>query len=223
MRDVQPEDIPVVERVLEDLAVQFPAKAIAARLTATEHSASARRASDIVEYEQILSIVSAMGELIGRHPRDFQNMEEEVLRSHILVQLSGQYKGRATGETVNGNGKTDILVRSTEGRNIFVAECKFWDGPASFSDALSQLLGYATWGDDKLALLILNKNKNLTAVLGQIPNLLSAHPNFLRDQEYTSSIGIPGFRCFVHHDGDKQQELMLTVLVFDLVVSGNRS
>jgi hypothetical protein len=34
------------------------------------------------------------------------------------------------GETVNGKGKTDILVRH-HGQTAFIGECKFWDGRAS--------------------------------------------------------------------------------------------
>jgi hypothetical protein len=33
------------------------------------------------------------------------------------------------GETENGTGKTDILVRH-EGANAFIGECKFWNDPA---------------------------------------------------------------------------------------------
>jgi hypothetical protein len=59
-------------------------------------------------------------------------MKEEDLRQHFLVQLNGQYEGRATGETFNFEGKTDILIRA-ERKNIFIAECKFWDGPDSLT------------------------------------------------------------------------------------------
>jgi hypothetical protein len=43
------------------------------------------------------------------------------------VQLNGAFKGQATGETFNFQGKTDILIRF-EGKNVFIAECKFWKG-----------------------------------------------------------------------------------------------
>ena len=29
----------------------------------------------------------------------------------------------------------------SEGKNIFIAECKFWAGPSGLSEALDQLLG----------------------------------------------------------------------------------
>ena len=43
------------------------------------------------------------------------------------MQLNGQYEGTATGETFNGLGKSDIIVRQNTA-NVFVAECKIWEG-----------------------------------------------------------------------------------------------
>jgi hypothetical protein len=85
---------------------------------------------EMAEYEQILEIVSNMVHVIERSPEAFKGMREEDLRQHFLVQLNGQYEGQATGETFDFEGKTDILIRA-EGRNIFIAECKFWKGPES--------------------------------------------------------------------------------------------
>ena len=59
--------------------------------------------------------------------------------------------------------KTDILIRA-ENKNVFIAECKFWKGPKSFDDAITQLLGYLSWCDTKTALLVFNKTKNSTEV-----------------------------------------------------------
>ena len=83
------------------------------------------------EYDHILAVISNMAHVIERSPKMFKRMGEEELRQHFLVQLNGHYEGNATGETFNYNGKTDILIRE-RGKNIFVAECKIWDGPKSF-------------------------------------------------------------------------------------------
>ncbi|WP_026191781.1 hypothetical protein [Methylosinus sp. LW4] len=84
------------------------------------------------------------------------------------MQLNGQYVGNATGETFNATGKTDILIRS-EGQNIFIAECKFWHGEKGFVDTVSQLLSYVTWRDTKTAVVIFNRNKNLSGVIQPVP------------------------------------------------------
>jgi len=129
-----------------------------------------------------------------------------------LVQLNGHYEGQATGETFNYHGKTDILVRS-EGRNIFIAECKFWSGPKMLSETIDQLLSYTSWRDTKVAIIIFNRNKDFSSVLAAISEAAKSHSNFNRV--------LPGsketvFRyCFSHRD-DKNRELFLSILAFDV-------
>lgn len=52
-----------------------------------------------------------MVQVMELSPHVFHNMGEEDLRTHFLVQLNGAFKGQATGETFNFQGKTDILIR----------------------------------------------------------------------------------------------------------------
>jgi hypothetical protein len=92
------------------------------------------------QYEQALKIMQDMTLVMERSPGAFKTMDEEALRQHFLVQLNGQFEGKATGETFNIAGKTDILLREGD-RNVFIAECKFWKGPKAFSEAIEQLLG----------------------------------------------------------------------------------
>lgn len=167
---------------------------------------------EMAVYEEILGVITNMAAVMERSPKAFRGMGEEDLRQHFLVQLNGQYEGQATGETFNFEGKTDILIRA-EGKNIFIAECKFWDGPESFKKALDQLLNYASWRDTKTALLIFNRDRNLTTVLGKIPEVVKAHVNFKRELEYKSETGL---RFVLHHRDDKNRELILTVLVFEV-------
>ncbi|MBX8827723.1 hypothetical protein HBA93_19140, partial [Ochrobactrum sp. SFR4] len=112
-----------------------------------------------------------------RSPSSFATMQEEDIRQHFLVQLNGHYEGKATGETFNAEGKTDILVRD-EGRNIFIAECKFWRGDKGFSDTIDQLLGYLSWRDTKTAIMVFNRNKDMSNVLSKIRSLTESHPLF---------------------------------------------
>jgi len=139
-------------------------------------------------------------------------MNEEDLRQHFLVQLNGHYEGQATGETFNYQGKTDILIR-VEDKNIFIAECKLWKGAAALTAAIGQLLGYATWRDTKTALLIFNRNRNFSAVVEQIPELVRSHPNFKRQQPYSLDTA---FRCALAQQDDPSRELILTTLAFDV-------
>lgn len=164
------------------------------------------------EYEHILSVVRQMGLVLERSPKAFAEMSEEDLRQHFLVQLNGQYEGNATGETFNFEGKTDILVRQG-GRNTFIAECKFWDGPKKLTETVDQVLGYASWRDTKTAILLFNRGRELSGVLAKIGPTVAAHPNFVRELDYG---GETEFRFTLRHRDDRARELTVTVLVFEV-------
>lgn len=167
---------------------------------------------EMAEYENILSIIQKTATMLERSPQAFQGMDEENLRDQFLVPLNSHYEGQATGETFNFNGKTDILIRGGD-RSIFIAECKIWRGQKSLSGAIDQILDYATWRDTKLAILLFNRNKELSEVLAQIPELLRTHPNFKREFKNLSQTN---FRCVLSHKDDPNRELILAVLVFEV-------
>jgi hypothetical protein len=135
-------------------------------------------AIDEQTYNEILEILHNMVLVMERSPKAFSKMGEEDLRTHFLVQLNGTFKGEGTGETFNFKGKTDILLRH-EGRNLFIAECKFWRGAKEFIKTINQLLGYLTWRDSKTAILIFVRDEKISTVAAQIPDLLRSHPNFI--------------------------------------------
>jgi len=105
------------------------------------------------DYDHILSVIQNMVQVMERSPAAFKTMNEEAIRDHFLVQLNGHYEGNATGETFNCQGKTDILIRS-DGKNIFIGECKFWSGPKKLIETIDQLLSYSSWRDTKVAVII---------------------------------------------------------------------
>jgi len=167
---------------------------------------------DMKIYEHILSVIQNMARVMECSPRTFSKLNEEELRQHFLVQLNGQFEGDATGETFNVSGKTDILLRHA-GRNVFIAECKFWRGPKYYRQAIDQLLSYSSWRDTKTAILMFNRSTNLTKVLETVRRETMNHPNFTRQVEWSHETG---FRFVLHHNGDRNRELILTVLVFDV-------
>ena len=164
------------------------------------------------DYEHILSVVGNMALVMERSPSAFTMMGEEALRTHFLVQLNGQYEGQATGETFNYEGKTDILIR-TRGKNIFVAECKYWNGAKKLGEAIDQLLGYVSWRDTKTAIIIFNRNKGFSQVLAAISDAVKGHENFKREVSDNSE---GRFRYVFAHRDNTNRELILTVLAFDV-------
>jgi hypothetical protein len=163
-------------------------------------------------YEQILNTICNLALVMERSPSVFIHMDDETIRQHILVQLNGQYEGRATGETFNGAGKTDILIREN-GKNIFIAECKFWTGAKAFTQTIDQLLSYTSWRDAKTAVVLFNRNKETTSVLKQIPRLAKAHPCFRTEIQTGPEAR---FRFAFNQPGDPNRQIHVAVLVFDV-------
>ena len=164
------------------------------------------------DYEHILSVMVNMSLVMERSPSAFNNLSEDALRSHFLVQLNGHYEGNATGETFNYEGKTDILIR-VDGKNIFIAECKYWAGKKKLKDTIDQLLNYASWRDTKVAIIIFNRNKNFSRVLEVIPDTVKTHSNFKKELEPETDFQ---FRYLFGHRDDINREMLLTVLAFDV-------
>jgi hypothetical protein len=169
-------------------------------------------ALDEKEYEHILSIIRSMVQVIERSPKAFATMGEEDLRSHFLVQLNGQYQGRATGETFNYDGKTDILIREGD-RNVFIAECKIWKGEAQLLQAVDQILGYLHWRDTKAALLVFNRNKAFSDVLAKIAAAIQRYPNC---KKLIRQVSETEWRFLFSSKDDPNRELQLAVLLFDV-------
>ncbi len=167
-------------------------------------------AISIQDYEDILRALEQMIIAMERSPETYQTMGEEDLRNLLLMQLNVTYQGRATGETFNRNGKTDILIRE-EGKNVFIAECKIWRGSGQFKEAIDQLLGYTCWRDTKTALLIFNRNKDHTAVLQQIETATPGHPCC---KKIIGKNGSGHFRYLFHQPDDKNREIYLSVMAF---------
>ena len=164
------------------------------------------------DYEHILEVIENMTQVMERSPSAFSKMDEESLRWHFLVPLNGHYEGEATGETFNYEGKTDILIRS-KGKNIFIAECKFGDGPKRLTETINQLLGYISWRDTKVAVIVFNRNKGFTKVLESIKSTTKEHPNCKRELEAPSETS---FRFVFAHRDDPNRELTLTIMAFDI-------
>jgi len=206
--------LPVKRR--EDAAPTYATPAVRRAVPRESTSAKAPSSAEPVlpaeEYEHILEVLRTMTHVLERSPKAFATMDEESLRQHFLVQLNGQYEGNATGETFNYEGKTDILVRDRD-RNLFIGECKFWRGAQHLMETIDQILGYASWRDTKTAILLFNRNRELTKVLAQISPTVRSHPSFVREVAYG---GETDFRFVLHHRDDSERELTLTVLVFDI-------
>lgn len=171
----------------------------------------------MTEYNDILSTISSMAMVMERTPSVFMEMNEEPLRTILLVALNGIYEGQASGETFNGHGKTDILIRR-EDRNVFIAECLIWNGPAYLKAKMDdQLFQYAMWRDSKLALIVFNRGGNFTQVVAKMKNTVRSHSQFVNDLRWEHESGAR--YLFRRHD-DPERTFILSAVAFDVPDSG---
>lgn len=166
----------------------------------------------INDYNYILKVIENMAEVMERSPSAFTSINEEALRTHFLVQLNGHYEGQATGETFNFEGKTDILIRSN-GKNIFIGECKFWNGPKKLLDTIDQILNYSSWRDTKVAIIIFSRIKEFSKVLEAIPKAVLKHKHFKRE---IGQISETHYKYIFSHRDDSNREIHLSILVFNV-------
>jgi hypothetical protein len=163
-------------------------------------------------YQHILKVTRSASIVMERDPGSFATLGEEALRSLFLLLLNGHYEGTATGETFNGEGKTDILIR-VNNKNIFIGECKFWGGQAKWKEAIDQLLGYVTWRDCKCALLVFNRQKNSTHVAQKLHETMTSHPSHRK----TVSQQLDGDSRYIFvKDSDPGREVVITTQLFDI-------
>lgn len=168
---------------IADAIVRRPAPVLAASPDSTPIPLEPALASDV--FEHILGVIRSVSLDMERSPGTYSSMKEEDLRQVQLSALNSHYRGQATAEAFNVNGKTDILVRY-ENQNIFIAECKFWSGAKSFTDTIDQLFRYTAWRDTKLALIVFVHEKDLTSILEKGRDALREHPQFVESEDAAS-------------------------------------
>jgi len=160
-------------------------------------------------YKKIPRVCFDAGREMERHPSIYCGRGEETLRDHFLMVLAPHFQS-VTGETFNCQGKTDVLVRH-EGKNLFVAECKYWHGAKALQAAIDQTLGYLTWRDSKAALILFVPNREIAGVLSQIEIEVPKHGAWVQNSGRIEE----GWYSFVLHlPGDRNRHVKLAVLCF---------
>lgn len=154
-------------------------------------------------------------------PYSYQSFGEEDFRNLFLPHLNSISSSTVTtGETFNNNGKTDILIQNTDGENLFIAECKLWKGEAQLKEAINQLLErYVTWRDNKLAIIIFNKDmKDFSGLITKSHSALKSHSKFKR----TDLKGDDTNQSFIfEHPQDANKEVKISLLLFNFYTPNN--
>ena len=133
-------------------------------------------------YLEILSTIDNLGRAFERRPALFSEYGEEDLRDLLLFFLEENFRGSATGETFNKEGKTDIMLL-TESEPVFVAECAIWDGPKTLTKKIDQLItNYLTWRDSKAAVILFVGRKEFESILNKIPETVESHASYVASE-----------------------------------------
>ena len=169
-------------------------------------------------YENILEICLNMSIVMERNPKTFREFHEGFIRDVFLLVLNAFFEGKATGETFNKKGKTDILIRYNND-NLFISECKFWKGPSLLKDTINQLLSYTTWRDTKTAIFFFNKDTKISTIQNKIESEVPKHECYLKSYKHQSlklktEKGIYGYNFCLPND--RNSEIYLSILIFDI-------
>lgn len=200
---------------IHNASVQIPIPVQRQEIRIIEKPVSAQESPEYqleeVIYRDIIRTITMMSRSMERTPRTFDALHEEDLRNLYLAVLNANYEGAAAGEVFNGSGKTDILLRWLN-LNAFIGECKFWDGPSKFSEAIDQLLGYLVWRDSKAALVIFIKQVDASGVVEKARQAVKDHSSFI-SEEASDEYGNHHYVIRSKSDSDKMVHLTLICVV----------
>ncbi|AXO81825.1 hypothetical protein DZC78_06005 [Olleya aquimaris] len=168
-------------------------------------------------YDNILNQIYNYGQNLEKYKNLYDKFDEEGFRDFFLPHLNSMSKNHtATGETFNKIGKTDILIQDEKGINVFIAECKLWKGESELSKAIDQLLDrYVTWRDEKVALIVFNKDmKKFTELMTKAVEKLKEHPQF---DKYIGKRKDSSYQFTFKHPDDSEKIIKLELIIFNCI------
>jgi hypothetical protein len=201
---LRPEDAP--RTYIADVIVRRPSPA--SPPTSPSQAIALEPTLGDATFEHILEVIRATAEGMERSPKTYVGIGEEDRRQILVAALNSHYRGQITAEAFNAGGRTDILVRHPEGRNLFIGECKFWSGTKGFTDAINQLFGYTAWRDTKLAIIMFVREKDLSAVVEKARVALEHHPQLVERREAANETEL---RATVSWPGDVRRHADLNI------------
>lgn len=91
--------------------------------------------------------------------------------------------------------------------------CSPGRGAKVLTEIIDQLLGYTSWRDTKVAVIIFNRNRNFSAILNQIRSTTESHPNC---KQFVSKPSEAQFRFLFTQRDAPNRGMTLTVMAFDV-------
>ncbi|MFI1700335.1 hypothetical protein ACH419_30740 [Streptomyces bobili] len=132
--------------------------------------------ADAQLYAEALRVLRHARNQMERLPSTTRGKGEEDIRDVLLVTLGAAFAGRCTAESLNGAGKTDLLLRIGD-RNVLVGECKIWPGSRRFREgSIPQLFGYLTRYDRHAVIPLFIRNARPEEIVAKAAQELAEHP-----------------------------------------------
>ncbi len=134
----------------------------------------------ILDRDKVIDIIKLINNQclqFEKTPRTYEKFDEPNLRDLILANLNSIFEGKATGETFNNHGKTDIYLNIDKG-NILVSECKFYGGEKLYHKTLDQLLGYLSWRHNYGIMISFCNQKNFSKILEEAKIIIPSHHSY---------------------------------------------
>lgn len=128
----------------------------------------------------ILDVIIRGGLLFESAPETFSKLDEEDLRNILISILNGNFEVRAVAEAFNKLGKADISLPYS-GDNLFVAECKFWDGEEMYAKTITQLFRYLRWRENLGVIICFSTKRDFTSILEKCRQATIQHNSYVAD------------------------------------------
>jgi hypothetical protein len=166
-------------------------------------------------YFKIVDYIILLGKNLENYKELNESFNEEHYRDYFLTPLNTMSPHYAAkGEVFNRKGKTDILIFDTKGNNIFIAECKCWNGTAYLIGGVDQLLNtYVNWRDEKAAIIVFNRTvKKFSELMKTATEALSAHSLCVKKGERRTETS---WSFWFRHPDDEQRSIRLELILFN--------
>jgi len=166
-------------------------------------------------FNQILDFILLLGKNLEKYSDLTSKLDEEKIRDYFLPALNSVTKKHfAGGEIFNKKGKTDILLQDSNGNNVFIAECKIWNGEQYLDEAINQLFErYVNWRDERVSIMIFNKhNSGFTSIINKAIKTLKSNKLYLN---YVGQRKETSYSFEYKHPLDDMKKISLELLLFN--------
>lgn len=133
-----------------------------------------------LDREKVIGIISLLNNQslqFEKTPQVYNKLGETELRDLLLSNLNSIFEVKATGETFNNKGKSDIYLNIDKG-NILVAECKFYSGKKNSHKTIDQLIGYLSWRHNYGIVINYCKKKDFSKIIQEADTIIKTHPSY---------------------------------------------